>query len=1178
MAMRRGRRMTIWFAAGLLVAFPAIATGITLNQVDMFQGSTDSWTDGHGGGNLLVIGTGGPDGAGDSYLQVSSGSFGGSTRMITFNKSQWTGDYITAGVSTISMSLKNFGTATLPIRITIRDATGGQIIPGYSSTNAFMLPADGQWHKAQFLLDSADMTAVGTGLPPLSTELTAVEDFRLLSATQPSIIGDAISAQIGVDDITALPRPPTVWTGASSTNWSDAGNWTGVVPGVTTGATNADTATFNQSAVNSPLTIDAGRNLENLTFDTASVSSLTVGAVAGNALLLTSGGVIQATSTMVNAQTINAPLVLEGGYSFTSGAASASATLKFGGGIAPAATTGVTTLTLNGANTGANTINGILADHSSGLLAVAKSGSGQWILSGANTYSGGTTISAGTLQLSGSGTLGNVSGSLNVAGGALDLNNTSQGVGELTSTGAGGTIVNNGTGVSTLTVGNGNATGGNFNGVIADNNNAAGGAVAVTKTGFGTITLSGANTYTGPTNVNTGTLAVAAPGSLGNTAITVSATASFSARPGTGTLSIGSTSDPSAGATITLNLGAGAVNGGTFDMLDGAIGTVMLNQGANVATGMTLGTSGPLNSPVLAFEIGDNGTATAADHLFVTNGVVVGIGTGAEISITPIGSSPLHAGTYPLITAGSFTNADRFSLATPAIVIGSNQYNLSLSNTGTVENLIISLGGPPVAYWSGKQNSVWNALTPAPGGTNWLNAPSGTDAGALPSSGTNVYFTANTAANLTTTLGQDFAINSLTFTGTGTSATNGVKISGNTLTISASDANGNPAGSGIVVESGSGAHTIASAIVLAASQIWTNNSTNPLTVSGNLGDGGHGFSLTVIGPGLIVLGGTATYGGTTTVADGTLATTSTGTIGTGPLTVSSTGAPSVVSLGSTQSIGALSGTVSGGGSARVNVDPGVALTVAQSADAIFAGAVNLASTANLRKLGGNRLEVDGGTSLGDASSISVVEGTLRLAPTNASPSIGNGVIASITGSATLELAGSLSSLGTNITGNRANIQNNSSAAAGLLVSGTSQQVGNIDGSGTTQVNAGSDLTANHIIQGALVIGGTSKSPALVTIDASDASGNPLAGLAALAAPTPLLPSIAGGNLADSLGSTTKSDPLADSLPLVLSLTGAPAAVPEPSSLFLLAVGGLLLARAIFRRSTILNWKNREPRT
>ena len=68
---------------------------------------------------------------------------------------------------------------------------------------------------------------------------------------------------------------------------------------------------------------------------------------------------------------------------------------------------------------------------------------------------------------------------------------------------------------------------------------------------------------------------------------------------------------------------------------------------------------------------------------------------------------------------------------------------------------------------------------------------------------------------------------------------------------------------------------------------------------------------------------------------------------------------------------------------------------------------------------------------------------------------------------------------------------NDSTAAGIVVSGTNQVVGNIDGSGTTQVNAGSDLTANHIIQTALVIGGTAGNPALVTIAASDAGGAPL---------------------------------------------------------------------------------------
>lgn len=109
---------------------------------------------------------------------------------------------------------------------------------------------------------------------------------------------------------------------------------------------------------------------------------------------------------MVNAQTVNAPLVLEGDYTFTSGASSSSATLSFGGGITPGATSGTTTLVLNGANGGANTISGVLADNDAGQLAVTMSGTGIWILSAANTYSGGTTVSSGTLTTTAAGSIG----------------------------------------------------------------------------------------------------------------------------------------------------------------------------------------------------------------------------------------------------------------------------------------------------------------------------------------------------------------------------------------------------------------------------------------------------------------------------------------------------------------------------------------------------------------------------------------------------------------------------------------------------------------------------------------------------------------------------------------------------------------------------------------------------
>jgi hypothetical protein len=190
--------------------------------------------------------------------------------------------------------------------------------------------------------------------------------------------------------------------------------------------------------------------------------------------------------------------------------------------------------------------------------------------------------------------------------------------------------------------------------------------------------------------------------------------------------------------------------------------------------------------------------------------------------------------------------------------------------------------------------------------------------------------------------------------------------------------------------------------------------------------------------------------------------------------------------------------------------------------------------------------------------------------------VGSGVTATVSSGATLELAGSVSALANG--SNRVNVIDNSNAP-GVLVSGTNQQVGNIDGSGKTQVNAGSDLKVNHIIQGALVIGGTSKNPGLMTIDASDANGNPLASIGLVATTSmPNVPLGAGDNLTAPLSDATNGGPSAAfSPPLNSSLTGSPAAVPEPSSLFLLAVGGLLLARATFRRSTILNWKNRESR-
>jgi hypothetical protein len=255
--------------------------------------------------------------------------------------------------------------------------------------------------------------------------------------------------------------------------------------------------------------------------------------------------------------------------------------------------------------------------------------------------------------------------------------------------------------------------------------------------------------------------------------------------------------------------------------------------------------------------------------------------------------------------------------------------------------------------------------------------------------------------------------------------------------------------------------------------------------------------------------------------------------------------------------------------AVVSISADDMLTVSQATNTTFGGTIWLSGT--LIKSGAGTLEITGAPTLSNLSSIQVNSGGLRLNVASGSPSVGSGVTATVSSGATLELANSVSAWSSST--NRVNITNNSNSP-GLLVSGTHQQVGNIDGSGTTQVNAGSDLTANHVIQSALVIGGTAGSHGLVTIDASDAAGNPLgqsSGFALAGSLTPSGPFGTGG-----IGYADLSSGGADpgvSLLGSSAVGGNPSSVPEPSTLLLalLSVLGVIstqFARHHLRSQTV----------
>lgn len=132
---------------------------------------------------------------------------------------------------------------------------------------------------------------------------------------------------------------------------------------------------------------------------------------------------------------------------------------------------------------------------------LVKDGAGTLELQAANTYAGNTTVNAGTLRLSGSGTLGAVTNDLVLAAGAtLDLGGTTQTVDILDGA---GTVTNSSTTTGTLILGSDNGTG-IFSGLISGS---AANKVAIVKNGTGTQTFTGANTYSGGTVLNAGILA-----------------------------------------------------------------------------------------------------------------------------------------------------------------------------------------------------------------------------------------------------------------------------------------------------------------------------------------------------------------------------------------------------------------------------------------------------------------------------------------------------------------------------------------------------------------------------------------------------------------------------------------------------------------------------------------------
>jgi hypothetical protein len=207
-SIMRSMQLTL-VLAGLALAGPAAA--ITLGQVDDFQTNKGDWNQ-----NFAVRQVnGGPDGDGDAFFKYTSTGAGGEGSRASVPSNidgvDWAGDYVSAGVSAISLDVTNNGAADLNLRLTIGTGTGFRPRENgtwYTTSVAVSVPVGADWANLKFDLTDAAMSLV-QGTDSLSDVLAGVTQIRFISAESLTNRGDSIAATMSFDNITAIPEPST---------------------------------------------------------------------------------------------------------------------------------------------------------------------------------------------------------------------------------------------------------------------------------------------------------------------------------------------------------------------------------------------------------------------------------------------------------------------------------------------------------------------------------------------------------------------------------------------------------------------------------------------------------------------------------------------------------------------------------------------------------------------------------------------------------------------------------------------------------------------------------------------------------------------------------------------------------------------------------------------------------
>ncbi|PLC05094.1 autotransporter outer membrane beta-barrel domain-containing protein [Variovorax sp. RO1] len=380
-----------------------------------------------------------------------------------------------------------------------------------------------------------------------------------------------------------------------------------------------------------------------------------------------SGGTVhfEGTATGAHARIANAA----GGTVDVSGSTSASGVEIGSLSGAGALVLGASKLTLGALNTN-DTLSGVVSDKGSQFAqpgagtggSVVKVGSGTLTLSGANTYTGGTALRQGRLNVGHSRALGT---------GALTMDDdttlgfSAEGVSlanAIRLTGQNDPVIDTGAFSATLA---GAISGGGF----------------ITKQGTGTLTLSGANTYTGATNVAQGTLKAGA----------------------LNTFSASSAHSVATGATLDLagfdQTVASLANSGTVSLVGAAAGTTLTVNGNYVGNNGVLKLAAALNGTGLSDRLVINGGAASGK----TSVQVANLG-GLGALTTGDGIEVIGARNGATTTAQ--TTRDAFVLAGGHVDAGAYEYRLNAGDAaGAGENW----------YLRSTTTAVTPPVPPAPG-------------------------------------------------------------------------------------------------------------------------------------------------------------------------------------------------------------------------------------------------------------------------------------------------------------------------------------------------------------------------------------------------------------------------------------------------------------------------------